>query len=184
MDEAYIGVDVGTGSARAGVFDGAGRLLAKRQKADRDLARGGRASSSNPRRTSGARRPAPCARRSSPAACRNRISPASDSTRPVRWWCSTPRARRCPSARAAIAQRDVIVWMDHRATGEADRINAGGHEVLRHVGGKISPEMQVPKLLWLARHMPQTFARAGHFFDLTDFLTWRASGATHAPSAR
>ena len=85
---------------------------------------------------------------------------------------------------SGAAQRDVIVWMDHRATSEAERINAEGHEVLRHVGGKISPEMQVPKLLWLARHMPTTFARAGHFFDLTDFLTWRATGATDGPFAR
>ena len=48
---------------------------------------------------------------------------------------------------------------------------------LRYVGGKISPEMQAPKLAWLARHMPETFAKAGHFFDLTDFLTFRATGS-------
>ena len=32
-------------------------------------------------------------------------------------------------------------------------------------------------LIWLARHAPETFARAGHFLDLTDFLTYRATGA-------
>ena len=73
--------------------------------------------------------------------------------------------------------RNIIVWMDHRAMGEAEEINATGHRVLSYVGGTISPEMQAPKLLWLKRNMPDTFADAGHFFDLTDFLTWKATGA-------
>ncbi|MBN0509416.1 hypothetical protein JTM45_33910, partial [Pseudomonas aeruginosa] len=47
------------------------------------------------------------------------------------------------------ADRNIIVWMDHRATGQAEKINATGHPVLRYVGGKISPEMQTPKILWL-----------------------------------
>ena len=53
-------------------------------------------------------------------------------------------------------ERDVIVWMDHRAVDDAARINAGGHEALRYVGGKISPEMHAPKLAWLARCKPET----------------------------
>jgi D-ribulokinase len=78
--------------------------------------------------------------------------------------------------------RDVIVWMDHRALAEAEEINAGGHEVLRYVGGRISPEMETPKLLWLKRHLPKIYNAAGQFFDLADFLTWKASGS-HARSA-
>ncbi len=73
-------------------------------------------------------------------------------------------------------EQNVIVWMDHRATPEADAINQGDYEVLRYVGGKISPEMEPPKLLWLKRHLPQTWARAGKFLDLADFLTYRAAG--------
>jgi D-ribulokinase len=75
------------------------------------------------------------------------------------------------------ANRNVIVWMDHRAAGEADEINAGRHDVLRYVGGVISPEMETPKLLWLKRNLPQSFAAAAHFFDLADYLTWRATGS-------
>ena len=33
-------------------------------------------------------------------------------------------------------ERDVIVWMDHRAIDDAERINAGGHEALRYVGAQ------------------------------------------------
>jgi ribulose kinase len=36
--------------------------------------------------------------------------------------------------------------------------------------------MDLPKILWLKRHMsPALFARA-HFFDLPDYLTFRATG--------
>ena len=74
-------------------------------------------------------------------------------------------------------QRNIVVSMDHRSAGEAAEINAGHHDVLRYVGGRISPEMETPKLLWLKRNLPQSFAKADHFFDLPDYLTWRASGS-------
>lgn len=44
------------------------------------------------------------------------------------------------------AQRNVIVWMDHRATDQAERINASRSPVLQFVGGGISPEMEAPKV--------------------------------------
>lgn len=73
-------------------------------------------------------------------------------------------------------QRNVIVWMDHRATAQAEMINATGHPVLQYVGGKISPEMETPKLLWLKENRPDIYHNAWQFFDLADFLTWKATG--------
>jgi FGGY-family pentulose kinase len=78
-----------------------------------------------------------------------------------------------PSGRDA---QNVIVWMDHRAIEQAERINAGKHAVLRYVGGVVSPEMQTPKLLWLKEFAPEAFARAAKFLDLPDFLSYRATG--------
>ena len=88
-----------------------------------------------------------------------------------------PSGQSLPVGPSGDPARDVIVWMDHRAVEEAELINRGGHDALRYVGGAISPEMQPPKLLWLARHAPRVFAAAGHFFDLADFLTFRATGS-------
>ena len=78
-------------------------------------------------------------------------------------------------------ERNVILWQDHRAVREAEEINSHlpPYPVLRYVGGKISPEMEPPKLLWLKRHLHEVcWRKAAHFFDLADYLTYRATGAT------
>ncbi|MGV8855578.1 MAG: FGGY-family carbohydrate kinase [Devosia sp.] len=72
---------------------------------------------------------------------------------------------------------DTIVWLDHRALKEANECTRTGHEVLSYAGGVMSPEMEAPKLMWLKRHMPDTWARVGMMFDLADFLSWKATGS-------
>jgi FGGY-family pentulose kinase len=71
---------------------------------------------------------------------------------------------------------NVVMWADHRAIAEAGEITATGHRALAYVGGTMSPEMELPKLLWLKRHLPRAWARYDLALDLADFLTWRASG--------
>lgn len=72
--------------------------------------------------------------------------------------------------------RNVILWLDHRAVKETHVINATGHKVLRYVGGKMSLEMEIPKILWLKNNMPEeTFAKC-QFYDLVDALTHIATG--------
>jgi D-ribulokinase len=176
MTEATIGVDVGTLSARAGVFDSAGRLIAS---ARRPIAIW--------------REPGEIVEQSSDDIWRAATSAVSEAVEAsglepeaVRGigfdaTCSLVvldrSARPLSVSPDEASGRDVIVWMDHRATDDAERINAGGHEALRYVGGRISPEMHAPKLAWLARRKPETIASAGHFFDLTDFLSFRATGS-------
>jgi len=72
---------------------------------------------------------------------------------------------------------DTIAWLDHRAIDQAEALTAQGGEMLKHSGGSISPEMQIPKLIWLKSHLPDVWNQAGMIFDLADFLTWRASGS-------
>ncbi|MCS6861946.1 MAG: FGGY-family carbohydrate kinase [Abditibacteriales bacterium] len=72
--------------------------------------------------------------------------------------------------------QNIVMWMDHRAIGIADEINAQGHDVLKYVGGKISPEMEPPKLKWIKQNLPDTWRNVGKFFDLADFMVYQSSG--------
>uniref|UniRef100_A0A1B0FD94 FGGY carbohydrate kinase domain-containing protein n=1 Tax=Glossina morsitans morsitans TaxID=37546 RepID=A0A1B0FD94_GLOMM len=73
-------------------------------------------------------------------------------------------------------QQNVIVWMDHRAHKEAEKINATKHDLLRYVGGQVSVEMELPKLLWLKTNLYlSTWTKIWRAFDLPDFLTWRST---------
>jgi ribulose kinase len=72
-------------------------------------------------------------------------------------------------------KQNVILWMDHRAQEEADFVNSTGHDILQYVGGKVSLEMQTPKMLWLRKNLPTSWNSAALLFDLPDFLTWKAT---------
>lgn len=176
MEHAFVGVDIGTTSARAGIFDRQGRLISTARRpiaiwheagdiveqssediwqACTDAVRGAlKEASLSPSQVKGIGFDATC----SLVVLDPAGNPLSVST-------------------SGDPQRNVIVWMDHRAVEQAQRISATGDDVLRHVGGVISPEMETPKLLWLKQHLPATYRDAGHFFDLADYLSYRATGA-------
>ncbi|MCC6907229.1 MAG: FGGY-family carbohydrate kinase [Phycisphaerales bacterium] len=171
----FVGVDVGTGSARAGVFDAEGRMLGSaahpirmwrpqtdfvEQSSDdiwqacctavKDAMRLAGASAD---RVAGVGFDATCS-----------LVALDENDRPV------------TVSPSGHDEQNVIVWLDHRAIEQAERINAMGHNVLRYVGKRISPEMESPKLLWLMENLRQTWLRAVRYFDLPDFLTYRATG--------
>jgi D-ribulokinase len=176
MREAYIGVDVGTLSARAGVFDAVGELIASARRpiaiwrAPGDIVE--QSSDDIWRAVTLAVSEAVEASGLPPEAVRGMGFDATCSLVAL-----DRNARPLSVSPTDAPERDVIVWMDHRAVDYAERINAGGHKTLRYVGGKISPEMHAPKLVWLALSKPETIGAAGYFFDLTDFLSFRATGS-------
>ena len=176
MAAYFVGVDVGTGSARAGIFDAQGRLFGT-AKNDVSLYR---EAGSVVEQSSAQIWAAVC------SAVKGALSKAKASPSEVRGigfdaTCSLVvlghGGASLPVGPSGDPDRDIIVWMDHRAVDQARRINAGEHAVLRYVGGAISPEMETPKLLWLKENRRQIFDAAWQFFDLTDFLTWKATGS-------
>ncbi|MDP0927641.1 FGGY-family carbohydrate kinase [Paracoccus onubensis] len=171
----FLGVDVGSGSARAGIFDTAGHMLAV-AKRDITIWREG---ADVVEQSSEDIWSAVCA--STREALGNAgIDPADVRGIGFDATCSLVVLGEGGTAltvsQSGDPQRNIIVWMDHRAIQQAERINATGHPVLRYVGGVISPEMETPKLLWLKENLPDTYANAWQFLDLADFLTWRATG--------
>ncbi|KAL4746184.1 hypothetical protein BDW72DRAFT_185395 [Aspergillus terricola var. indicus] len=72
--------------------------------------------------------------------------------------------------------RNVILWLDHRPVEETEKINATNHNLLRYVGGKMSVEMEIPKVLWLKNNMPKELFTDCKFYDLADALTHIATG--------
>jgi len=72
--------------------------------------------------------------------------------------------------------RNVILWLDHRPEEETKKINATKHNLLRYVGGTMSIEMEIPKVLWLKNNMPKEVFDRCKFFDLPDALTNMATG--------
>lgn len=176
MDSVFIGVDVGTGSARAGLFDAKGGLLGSARRDIRTWREDGgivEQSSADIWQAVVASVREAMTRAGADGAAVKGIG--FDAT------CSLvvldADGRSLPVGPSEDSARDIIVWMDHRALDQTRRINETGHPVLRYVGGVMSPEMETPKILWLKENRPEVFARAGHFFDLADFLSWRATGS-------
>ncbi|MEM1431694.1 MAG: FGGY-family carbohydrate kinase [Pseudomonadota bacterium] len=71
---------------------------------------------------------------------------------------------------------NIVMWMDHRAQAETEECNATGADVLKNLGGALSVEMQIPKLIWVKRNRPDLWARLGYAGDLADFLCHRSTG--------
>jgi FGGY-family pentulose kinase len=71
---------------------------------------------------------------------------------------------------------NVVLWLDHRPVEETKKINATKHNLLRYVGGTMSIEMEIPKVLWLKNNMPKELFDRCKFYDLTDALEHLATG--------
>ncbi len=171
----YLGIDVGTGSARAGIFDARGRRAGSAsfpiklwhsapdhvEQSSEDIWRA-------------------CVRATRAALRGAGLKAAAIKGIGFDATCSLvaldAEDRPVTVSTTGRAEQNVVVWMDHRALEQTERINRTGHAVLRYVGGVISPEMEMPKLLWLKEHLPASWQRTARLFDLPDFLTYRATG--------
>ena len=181
--KCFVGVDVGTGSTRAGVFDSEGKLLgmgtcgiSTRQPCPghfeqssqeiweaccssvREALSEAEAAGSDALHVVGVSFDATCSLVVTNAAVGGDLPDDPDKPHHL-----------------GDLTYDIILWCDHRATQEAQMINDAGHQLLQFVGGQVSPEMEMPKLAWLKRFKPKTLASATRIYDLADYLLHRAA---------
>lgn len=71
---------------------------------------------------------------------------------------------------------DAILWMDTRAGREVEVIARTNHPVLRYSGGADAVEWLVPKALWMKNHEPERYRRAQKLVEALDYLTFWLSG--------
>ncbi|MCB1445794.1 MAG: carbohydrate kinase [Rhizobiaceae bacterium] len=81
--------------------------------------------------------------------------------------------------REGRALRPAIIWMDVRASAEAEAVLATGDAALISNGGghgPVSAEWMIPKALWIARNEPEVFEKAHTICEYQDFMTLRLTG--------
>lgn len=170
----FLSVDIGTGSARVGVFDDRGVLLgeakapiAQHRPFDHHVEQSTtdiwRAICDSTHR----------------AVAQAGVEPAAVASMSVSATCSLvllDQARAPLPLSPGDEMWNIIVWMDHRATKEAAECTATGGAPLDNLGGVMSPEMQIPKLMWLKRQRPELYARIGYAADLGDWLGYHCTG--------
>ncbi len=161
-----LSLDFGTGGVRAGVFDVEDRRLIAT------------AESAYPTR---------------------HIRPNRAEQDPLDWWDAAARAVRgavdaggnpvvdaiCVatfSSTVVLADRagsplcPAILWMDARASTEAELTGTIAHPVLAMSGGADAVEWLVPKAMWMARHQPDTWARCDVCCEALDWVNFRLTG--------
>ncbi|KAI6682543.1 hypothetical protein NL676_036424 [Syzygium grande] len=170
----FLGVDVGTGSARAGLFDEEGKLLGSASSPIQIWKEGDcvEQSSTDIWHAICAAVKAACSLANISgedvsgigfaATCSLVAVDADGSPVTVSW--------------SGDSRRNIIVWMDHRAIKQAEKINSSNSPVLQYCGGAVSPEMEPPKLLWVKENLQESWSLVFRWMDLSDWLSYRATG--------
>lgn len=72
--------------------------------------------------------------------------------------------------------RPALLWMDQRSHRQAAALTLTHDPSLRWVSGVVSPEWLLPKALWLKQNEPDNYAKAHRLVECTDWLMHQLTG--------
>lgn len=169
MKNGYVlGIDLGTGGARVGIFDLNGRpVVFCSEKVPLYTPSSGRAEQDADEWWE-----AVCTA-SKKAVAQSGIDPSEIKGMSLDTTCCTVLL----SGDDMIPLQRAILWMDIRASEQAKRIYASGHDALKYNGyGMVSAECLPAKALWIKENEPELWNRATRFYECTDWLTYKLTG--------
>jgi ribulose kinase len=166
-----IGIDGGTESIRAGVFDTAdGRLIA---------------SFSCPYATTF---PNPAWAEQNPSdwwkqlgmAVKGAVKQSGADVSSIKGLCiDTTCCTVCALDEKGDALRPALLWMDMRASQQADKVASCGDKALKvnsDGSGPVSAEWMIPKALWIAENDPEVWKKAHTICEYQDFINMKLTG--------
>lgn len=73
--------------------------------------------------------------------------------------------------------KNAIMWMDVRASEQAKKIYQSGHDALKYNGyGMVSAECLPAKALWIKENEPELWNKATRFYECADWLIYKLTG--------
>ena len=164
----YIGIDIGTGGVRTGIFDREGKsVIFCAEPIELSIPQSGWAEQDPDEWWS-----ALC------ASCRRAIqesgiAPSLIKGLSVDTTCCTVMF----SGDDMVPMRPAIMWKDMRAADQAKFMAASGHDALKYNGyGPVSAECLPAKVLWVKQNEPEIYNHATRVYECTDWIMYKLTG--------
>lgn len=163
-----LGIDLGTGGARVGIFDLRGNpIIFCSEKISLYTPASGRAEQ-DPNEWWEA-----ICKASKKAISTSKIDPSNIKGLSLDTTCCTVLL----SGDDMIPFQKAIMWMDVRASDQAKRIYQSGHNALKYNGyGMVSAEWLPAKALWIKENEPELWSKATRVYECIDWLIYKLTG--------
>jgi xylulokinase len=166
VSQAYLGLDLGTQGVRCVAVDEAGGVLASVEKA---LPPPPEVSAGRAEQEAEAWWPVCAEALAEVCAGRDGVEPAAVSV-------DSTSGTFVPVDAVGRALRPALMYNDARAVAEAEEINGLATDFTARLGYGFPAAFALPKILWLARHEPEIWARTAKVLHAADFVVARLCG--------